>query len=165
MNKKKFLPFLMAVIFGNVLYFVVFSGKRAPKNPIVKTTLFDEQNNKVDASSFKGKVLILSYFQTWCGDCRKEIPELMELQKHFGEQLKVVMITDESFDKINQMKSVLPSDLQFYRSEKKLKEIGIRRFPTTYLINKKGEKIEAKVEGIDWYTDKIIKEIDALIAE
>jgi thiol-disulfide isomerase/thioredoxin len=165
MKQKKYLPFLFAVIFGNVLYFVVFSGKRAPKNPIEKTTLFDEQNNKVDASSFNGKVLILSYFQTWCGDCRKEQPELMELQKHFGEQLKVVMITDESFDKVDSMKAVLSSNLQFYRSEKKLKEIGIRRFPTTYLINKKGEKIEAKVEGIDWYNDKMIKEIDALIAE
>ncbi|MBK6273565.1 MAG: TlpA family protein disulfide reductase [Saprospirales bacterium] len=111
MNKKKYIPFLLAVIFGNVLYFVVFSGKRAPKNPIEKTTLFDEQNNKIDASTFTGKVLILSYFQTWCGDCRKEQPELMELQKHFGDKLKVVMITDESFDKVNSMKAVLPSDL------------------------------------------------------
>lgn len=165
MKNKKYLPFLLAVIFGNVLYFVVFSGKRAPKNPIEKTTLFDEQNNKIDASTFTGKVLILSYFQTWCGDCRKEQPELMELQKHFGDQLKVIMITDESFVKVNSMKAVLPSDLIFYRSEKPLKEIGIRRFPTTYLINKKGEKVEAKVEGIDWYNDDMIKEIDALIAE
>lgn len=165
MNRKKMIPFLLAVVFGNVLYFVVFSAKRAPKNPIEKTTLFDEQNNKVDASSLNGKVLILSYFQTWCGDCRKEQPELMELQKHFGDKLKVVMITDESFDKINKMKEFLHSELTFYRSEKPLKEIGIRRFPTTYLLNKKGEKVEAKVEGIDWYNDEMTKAIDALIAE
>lgn len=163
MNKRNFLPLLLAVIFGNVLYFVVFSGKRAPKNPIQKTVLFDEQNNKIDIAQLNGKVVIESYFQTWCGDCRKEQPELLKLQKHFGDKLKVILITDESFDKINQMKGVLQLDLIFYRSEKPLKEIGIRRFPTTYLLNKKGEKVEAKVEGIDWYTDEMIKKIEALL--
>src|SRR5688572_14151853 len=37
-------------------------------------------------SEFKGKVLVLDFYATWCGPCRRSIPHLIELQKKFGEQ-------------------------------------------------------------------------------
>lgn len=160
---KKFVPLFLIPVFAYTLYFVVFSGKIAPRHPFEKSILLDEQNKQVAIKDFKGKVVIVTYFQSWCRDCRLELPELMELQKHFGEQLKVLVITDESFDISNKVKGYLKIDLPFYKSEKKLKEIGIRRFPTTYLLNKKGEVEEAKVEGVDWYNDEMIKKIDKLI--
>ena len=161
--KKKFVPLFLIPIFAYTLYFVVFSGKVAPRHPFEKSVLFDEQNRQVAIKDFKGKVLIVTYFQSWCRDCRKELPELAQLQQHFGEQLKVVVITDESFDISNQVKEYLKIDLSFYKSEKKLKEIGIHRFPTTYLLDKKGDIVDAKVEGIDWYNDEMINKIDGLI--
>jgi len=42
-----------------------------------KRTLFSE---------YKGKVLILDYYATWCNPCRKSVPHLIELQKKHGEQ-------------------------------------------------------------------------------
>jgi thiol-disulfide isomerase/thioredoxin len=104
-------------------------------------------------------VLIVTYFQSWCGDCRRELPELEALQKQFPGQLKVLVITDESFEISKQAKEYLKIDLPFYKSEKTLKEIGIHRFPTTYLLDKKGSVIESKVEGIHWNTKEIQEEI------
>lgn len=149
------------VMLGTITFRMITHS--APKDPAAKTTLLDVQNNKVELSQFKGKVLIACYFQTWCRPCREEQIELMQLQQHYGDQLKIVMITDESFDKVVQMNSVIHSDLTYYRSEKPLKKIGIRRYPITYLLNKKDEKVFAKVEETDWYNDETIKTIDKLL--
>lgn len=43
-----------------------------------------------------------------------------------------------------------------------MKNIGIRRFPTTYLLDKNGKIIDAKVEGIRWNTPEVQAEINAL---
>jgi thiol-disulfide isomerase/thioredoxin len=157
--QKKFIPLFLIPVFAYTLYFVVFSGKIAPKHPFEKSGLTDDQNTKVAISDFKGKVLIVTYFQSWCGDCRRELPELEALQKQFPGQLKVLVITDESFEISKQAKEYLKIDLPFYKSEKTLKEIGIHRFPTTYLLDKKGSVIESKVEGIHWNTKEIQEEI------
>ena len=154
---KKYVPLLLIVVFANVLYFVVFSGKRAPKLPVHKTTLLDEGGNKFSVNNTKGSVVIVSFFQSWCGDCRREHPELEAVQQAVGgaDKLKIFLVSDEDWSKINTVKASTKTSLSFYQSEKPLKEIGIRRFPTTYLLNKKGEVVEAKVEGIHWNTKEI----------
>lgn len=157
--KKKFIPLFLIPVFAYTLYFVVFSGKIAPKHPFEKSVLRDEQNKEVTIKDFRGKVLIVTYFQSWCRDCRKELPELEALQNYFGDQLKVLVITDESFEVSNQVKQYLKIDLPFFKSEKTLKEIGIHRFPTTYLLDKNGNVAESKVEGIHWNTKEIQEEI------
>jgi len=60
----------------------------------------------MDASAFsvdnyKGQVLIMDFWATWCGPCKMEIPHLIELQKKYGDQgLTVIGITlDENPDK------------------------------------------------------------------
>jgi thiol-disulfide isomerase/thioredoxin len=47
-------------------------------------TLSDGTHNLF--SEYKGKVLVLDFYATWCMPCRKSVPHLIELQKKFGEQ-------------------------------------------------------------------------------
>ena len=47
-------------------------------------TLSDGQRSLF--SEYKGKVLVLDYYATWCDPCRKSVPHLIELQKKYGEQ-------------------------------------------------------------------------------
>ncbi len=49
-------------------------------------SLRDTQGNTVQLSSFKGKVIILDFFATWCPPCRQEIPDFIELQKQYGDK-------------------------------------------------------------------------------
>lgn len=153
--KKKLLPIFFILLFANTVYFVMFSGRLAPRRPFEKSVILDEQNKQIAIKDFKGEVLIVTYFQTWCGDCRKELKELNALQEKFPDELKILVITDESFEKSHRVKDFLKINLPFYKSEKSLKEIGIRRFPTTYLLNKEGNIEEAKVEAIYWNTKEI----------
>ena len=122
-----------------------------------KTTLKDENGNKFSIQDAENTVVMVSFFQSWCGDCRREQPELEALQQAVGgeDKLKIFLVSDEDWSKINTVKASTKTKLAFFQSEKPFKEIGIRRFPTTYLLNKKGEVVEAKVEGIHWNTKEI----------
>ena len=70
--KKIILVVFFAVIIPALMFQFVIRKKAAPKIPIDKTALFDVNGSKVTLSNNIGKVMIVSYFQSWCGDCRKE---------------------------------------------------------------------------------------------
>ena len=147
-------------------YFIVNRIRKtdAPELPPLSTL----DGRHFDAQELDGKVYIISYFQTWCSDCAKEQPQLQQLQERFGrDKLRVLMVSDEPVSKIDTFRTRFRSGLDFYHTSVPLKgpEIGVKHFPTTYLISKKGEVKEVKVEGINWYTEKIIKLVDRLINE
>jgi len=55
-------------------------------------TLKDVNGVEVKLDSFKGKVVLVNFWATWCGPCKVEIPDLIELQNEFPNQLVVVGI-------------------------------------------------------------------------
>jgi len=57
-------------------------------------TLKDMNGVDVSLASFKGKVILLNFWATWCAPCRVEIPYLIELQKQYGDDL------DDTADKL-----------------------------------------------------------------
>jgi thiol-disulfide isomerase/thioredoxin len=61
-------------------------GKMAPLN----YTLKDLNGVDVKLSSFKGKVILLNFWATWCGPCKVEIPDLVELQNEHAGNLVVL---------------------------------------------------------------------------
>ncbi len=48
--------------------------------------LRDIDGNMVNLSSFKGKIIILDFFATWCPPCKQEIPDFIELQREYGDK-------------------------------------------------------------------------------
>jgi thiol-disulfide isomerase/thioredoxin len=72
-------------------------AKRAPLNYTVK----DMNGVDVKLSSFKGKVILLNFWATWCGPCKAEIPHLVELQKQYANDLVVLgMSVDDPVEKL-----------------------------------------------------------------
>jgi thiol-disulfide isomerase/thioredoxin len=63
-----------------------FAGKPAPLN----FTLKDMNGVDVNLESFKGRVILLNFWATWCGPCKLEIPDLVELQHDYGDDLVVL---------------------------------------------------------------------------
>ena len=69
----------------------VAPGMVAPLN----FTLKDMNGVDVRLESFKGKVILLNFWATWCGPCRVEIPHLIELQEQYGDDLVVLGVSIE----------------------------------------------------------------------
>jgi len=57
-----------------------------PTTANLKFSFKDINGKKVSMSAFKGKVIILDFWATWCVPCKAEIPGFIELQKKYGEQ-------------------------------------------------------------------------------
>ena len=53
-------------------------------------TMKDVDGNQVSLSSYKGKVVLLNFWATWCGPCKAEIPGFVELQEKYRDQLVIV---------------------------------------------------------------------------
>lgn len=69
------------------------------KAPEIKVTEWISQ--KPDT---KGKFILVDFWATWCGPCRKAIPELNEIQKQFKDDLVVIGLSDETVEKVKSMK-------------------------------------------------------------
>jgi thiol-disulfide isomerase/thioredoxin len=64
-------------------------------------TLKDMNGIDVKLESFKGKVILLNFWATWCGPCRVEIPYLIELQRQYADDLVVLGVSvDDPAEKL-----------------------------------------------------------------
>lgn len=127
------------------------------------TTL--DSNQLIRIADFKGKVVIVSCYQTWCIDCARETPVLNQLATQINSDLfKIIYVSDENVDKVINFRERFESgNILFTQSAKSMSELGIRSFPTTYLLNKKGEVIKTAFEGYDWLNEE--EAIRKLIAQ
>ncbi len=76
-------------------------GAVAGKPANLGFTLKDMNGVDVALGSFKGKVIMLNFWATWCAPCRVEIPYLIELQKQYGDDLVVLGVSvDDTAEKL-----------------------------------------------------------------
>ena len=124
-----------------------------------------DSNATTTISAYKGNVLIVACFQTWCIDCARETPSLNKLASALNfEKFKVIYVSDEVIDKIKGFKNRFEANnILFTQSAKSLASLGISVYPTTYLINKKGVVVTTKLEGYNWENEEAL--IKKLIAE
>ena len=127
--------------------------------------LLAASNTKTTINDLKGNVVIVSFFQTWCGPCIQEMYVFDKLIAGIhSPNLKILCISDEDDELINKLKSRFSSgNILFAHSTKSLSSLGIHVYPTTYLLNKKGKVIQSKLEGYNWGLEK--EAIEKLLSE
>jgi hypothetical protein len=76
----------------------------------------------------------------------------MNLNKQVNsKRLTIILVTDESLEKVEQFKSRFPQFiLPIFRSKKSLSSFGVSRYPTTVMLDKSGKILLKTVEGKDW---------------
>src|SRR5579872_2832727 len=61
-------------------------------HPAPKFVLTNSHHQKRALSDYKGKVIFLNFWASWCAPCQVELPELNRLAAHYGKKLRVVAI-------------------------------------------------------------------------
>ena len=111
--------------------------------------LKDVAGKAVKSSDFKGKVVILDFWATWCPPCRQEIPGFISLQKKYGKQ-NVVVIGISMDDGTEVVKRFIDSNHINYPvvmgDEKVATAFEVNEgIPTTFVINPQGEIVSKHV--------------------
>jgi thiol-disulfide isomerase/thioredoxin len=106
--------------------------------------------DKIDLKDFRGKVVLLDFWATWCGPCRIEIPGFVELQRKYREQgLAVIGVSmDDGPQPVRQFYQQFHMNYPVVMGSDKMGELygGILGLPTSFLIGRDG-RIYAKHIG------------------
>jgi len=100
------------------------------------TTLPGKQQHSL--ADYKGKVLVVNFWATYCGPCLAEFPELKKLEEAYSGRIEVIVLSDEDPNRILQVVQKLdaPSGIGYYTNDKWMDLESFR--PVTIILDKKG---------------------------
>jgi peroxiredoxin len=116
----------------------------------------DTANNSIRLSDFKGKVILLEFWGSWCGPCREENPALLKIYNDFSTKgLEIFGVASET-DKKQWIKAIKTDKLTWVNvsdlkgsSNKAVLIYGVSGYPTNFLIDRNGVIIAKDVYGED----------------
>lgn len=112
-------------------------GSRAPG-----FSLTDITGRRLDLASYRGKVVLLDFWATWCGPCRQEIPRFVQMQEEYGPRgLQIVGISlDDSAEPVRRFYRELKMNYPVALGDAALAEKygGVLGLPTAFLIGRDG---------------------------
>jgi peroxiredoxin len=168
-------------VFGAAILCIVLAGcSRAPttaKAADVKGdserriapdfTLKDSGGATVHLSDYKGKVVLLDFWATWCGPCKIEIPWFMEFEQQYKDRGFAVLGVSMDEGGWDDVKPYIDQHKINYRILMGTDVVGqayggVDSLPTTFLIDRSG-KIAVKHEGIEKGKNEIRDEINSLL--
>ncbi len=132
-------------------------------------TTGDDSGVPVTIANWKGKVLLLNLWATWCAPCRKEMPDLLKLKQDFGgADFDLVPVSIDRGGPTKPRKflnQINAQDLGLYQGPSSetagpLKAFGM---PTTVLFDRQGREIGRLVGPADWASDEAKALIKAAI--
>ena len=141
----------------------------APK-PVPAFTFTDQDGKALSLADFKGKVVVLDVWATWCSPCRAEFPRLDRLQAALGDKgLAVVPVSvdlggrkpvDKFYDDIG----VKALSKYLDPGNESAKALGLRGLPTTLIIDREGREI-ARIEGeAPWDSSETLARFETMLA-
>jgi thiol-disulfide isomerase/thioredoxin len=112
----------------------------------------------VDLSSFKGEVVLVNFWATWCEPCREEMPSLQRLQQKLGGKgLRVLAVNvGEGAARIRQFLERTPVSLSILRDADSdvMKAWRVRMLPASFLVDRRG-KLRYQIVGEADYDDPV----------
>ena len=126
-------------------------------------TFLDDKNNQLNLADYKGNLILLNFWATWCAPCKEEMPSLDLLQTNDAfDNLKIFPINvgqdnlEKSYEFFKDLK-IKNLNVYFDSPNTLAKKFGLRGVPTSILINKDGLEFARIVGSIDFEDKKFIQ--------
>ncbi len=135
-------------------YWIAPATKRAARttgdHPLAPAfSLTDLNGRKLDLADYKGKVVLLDFWATWCGPCQIEIPGFVKLQERYRDQGLVVigLSLDDGPGPVREFYQEFRMNYPVALANQEVAELyGIFGVPTTFLIGRDG-RVYSKYTG------------------
>jgi thiol-disulfide isomerase/thioredoxin len=103
----------------------------------------------VNLANAHGKVVILNFWATWCGPCRMEVPDLVELQKKYPDRLQVIglVVDDADDDAVRQFakRYGINYPVAMATDEMRVQFGGVPALPTSFIIDVQGRVVQKHI--------------------
>jgi len=142
------------------------SSRLATPFPLEPVTAFDLDGRDVSSATWKGKVVIVNVWATWCAPCRREMPALAALQEKYRDRVLVIGVLDDNVSDsfAREFGKAVKLNYPIVRSTPEIEH----RFPTvlalpmTFLVDKAGRLVAMYAGEIDIAT--LEREVNVEIA-
>jgi len=126
-------------------------GKPAPQFVVRDGT------QTIDLSKFRGRVVVLNLWATWCAPCIEELPSLLELHKQMPDLTIVAVSIDQDPDVYQHFLTQHHVDIKTVRDEDQRVNAlyGTAQIPETYIIDKQGILRRKFVSAQEWTSPEI----------
>lgn len=140
--------------------------------PAPAAAFVDGAGKAVRLSDFKGQVVVLNLWATWCAPCIKEMPTLAALQASMaGKPVKVVALSVDRASASPRAKAFIAQNapLAFYQDPQfafpSALKPPVMGFPTTLIYDKRGRARATVASDVDWAGDQVRRIVGKLAAE
>ncbi len=149
---------LSAAVFLSVLLLALsgcYSGTRPPRigSAAPDFTVQDSQA-KVTLSQYRGQVVVLNFWATWCPPCVEEIPSLVEMQRRMKAKGVTVIAVSVDVDESAYKQFVKDHNVNLLTvrdaDQKSNQLYGTFKFPETYVIDRNGVMRRKFIGAVDW---------------
>ena len=157
---RPFFPYILAAIvlsFSPPLATAQQSGEQPTirfvrnPDPAPDFNLTGLDGKPVTLAGYKEKVILLNFWATWCGPCRAEIPDLVELQNKYRDHLQIIglVVDDDDRDAIKKFVAefAINYPVALATNDLRLQYGGIPALPTSFVLDAAG-RIVQKHEGL-----------------
>lgn len=135
-----------------------------------QATFLDADGKERTLDDWKGKVLLVNFWATWCFPCREEMPSLDKLQAEMGgDDFEVLTIASgrnpmDAIEKFFDETDI--HNLPILRDEKQhlAREMGVAALPISVLIDREGFEVARVIGDADWSSDTAKSVINQLTA-
>lgn len=125
------------------------------------------QDTQLDLSQYKGKVVYLDFWASWCGPCKESFPWLNELKKKYPD-LKIIGVNlDKDSKTADEFLKKYPADFEIIYNPKgdMAEKFKVKGMPYSVIYNKKGENKFSHIGFSKAKSQKYIEEIESLLGE
>ena len=126
-------------------------------------TFLDAQNQKIDLNNYRGNLILLNFWATWCAPCKEEMPSLDALQANKDLDNLIIFPINIGQDNVDKasifFKDVKIQNLKLYFDSPitLAKKFGLRGIPTSVLFNKDGLEFARIIGSIDFQDKEFVK--------
>lgn len=123
----------------------------------LKTT----NGKNIRLSDYKGKIVIIDFWATWCAPCRKGIPDLIDLQNEYKDKVIVIGISLDADTKPDVIPFIKKYGINYpiaYGNSEVVRAYGnIQAIPTSFIVDQSGKIVDKHVGLVDkaTYVNKI----------
>ncbi len=140
---------------------------KVPGNPDApEFNLEDQDGNFLKISDYKGKVVIVNFWATWCPPCRKEMPSMQRAWEILQKEDIVMLAINvgEDSDQIFSFTAEYPVEFPLImdKDSSVVNQWKVRGLPTTYIVNPAGKIVYQAIGDREWDSDEIMNQIRRL---